>query len=125
VEDHLRKLEKHMGRKLGDAADPLLVSVRSGSMFSMPGMMDTVLNLGMNDESVKGLTKQTNDERYACDCYRRFIQMFGKIVVGISGEVFEDILDEAKLARSKKMKKTSVSDVKDTDLTSDDLRDVV
>jgi pyruvate,orthophosphate dikinase len=125
VEDHLRKLERRMKRKLGDPADPLLVSVRSGSMFSMPGMMDTVLNLGMNDESVEGLTKQTNDERYAWDCYRRFIQMFGKIVVGISGEVFEDILDEAKLARSKKMKRTSVSDVKDTDLTADDLRDVV
>ncbi len=124
VEDHLRRLERKMKRKLGDPADPLLVSVRSGSMFSMPGMMDTVLNLGMNDESVEGLTKQTNDERYAWDCYRRFIQMFGKIVVGISGEVFEDILDEAKLARSKKMK-TKVSEVKDTDLTADDLRDVV
>jgi len=65
VEDHLRKLERKMKRKLGDPADPLLVSVRSGSMFSMPGMMDTVLNLGMNDESVEGLTKATNDERYA------------------------------------------------------------
>ena len=124
VEDHLRKLERRMKRKLGDPADPLLVSVRSGSMFSMPGMMDTVLNLGMNDESVEGLTKQTNDERYAWDCYRRFIQMFGKIVVGISGDVFEAILDEAKLKRSKAMK-TSVSEVKDTDLTADDLRDVV
>jgi pyruvate,orthophosphate dikinase len=124
VEDHLRRLERRMKRRLGDPADPLLVSVRSGSMFSMPGMMDTVLNLGMNDGSVEGLAKQTNDERYAWDCYRRFIQMFGKIVVGISGDVFEDILDEAKLARSKKMR-SSVSDVKDTDLTADDLRDVV
>jgi pyruvate, orthophosphate dikinase len=124
VEDHLRRLERKMKRRLGDAADPLLVSVRSGSMFSMPGMMDTVLNLGMNDNSVEGLTKQTNDERYAWDCYRRFIQMFGKIVVGLSGEVFEDVLDEAKSARAKKMR-TSVANVKDTDLTADDLRDVV
>src|SRR5688572_16871028 len=68
VEAHLKKLERKMGRRLGDATDPLLVSVRSGSMFSMPGMMDTVLNLGMNDDSVEGLTKQTGDERYAWDC---------------------------------------------------------
>ena len=124
VSQHLKTLEKKMGRKLGDAGDPLLVSVRSGSMFSMPGMMDTVLNLGMNDDSVEGLTKQTDDERYAWDCYRRFIQMFGKIVVGIEGSVFEEVLDEAKTKRAKKAK-ISLADVKDTDLTADDLRDVV
>ncbi|HRC47206.1 MAG TPA: PEP/pyruvate-binding domain-containing protein, partial [Ilumatobacteraceae bacterium] len=76
------KLEKAMGRKLGDPFDPLLVSVRSGAKFSMPGMMDTVLNLGLNDESVKGLARVTNDERFAFDSYRRFIAMYGRIVLG-------------------------------------------
>ncbi len=85
-------LEKTMGKLLGDADDPLLVSVRSGAPFSMPGMMDTVLNLGLNDESVKGLAKQTKNERFAYDSYRRFVQMFGKIVLGISGELFEEAL---------------------------------
>ena len=83
VAHHLASLEKAMGKRLGDAADPLLVSVRSGAKFSMPGMMDTVLNLGLNDESVKGLAQQTNDERFANDSYRRFIQMYGKIVLDI------------------------------------------
>src|SRR5581483_8352219 len=94
VSTHLARLEKKMKRLLGDPADPLLVSVRSGSMFSMPGMMDTVLNLGMNDESVEGLAKQTGDDRYAWDCYRRFIQMFGKIVMGVPGDLFEEALDD-------------------------------
>ncbi|MEX2538238.1 MAG: pyruvate, phosphate dikinase [Actinomycetota bacterium] len=125
VDRHLKKLETKMKRCLGDPADPLLVSVRSGSMFSMPGMMDTVLNLGMNDQSVKGLTKQTDDERYAWDCYRRFIQMFGKTVMGLPGELFEEALDEAKIAKAKNLKKKSVGDVKDTDLDADNLRDVV
>jgi pyruvate,orthophosphate dikinase len=124
VDKHLATLQKKMGRALGDAADPLLVSVRSGSMFSMPGMMDTVLNLGMNDSSVKGLTKQTDDERFAWDSYRRFIQMFGKTVLGLSGEVFEDALDDAKLRRAKKMK-IKADQVKDTDLTAEDLHGVV
>ncbi len=124
VAKHLASLEKKVGRKLGDAGDPLLVSVRSGSMFSMPGMMDTVLNLGMNDSSVKGLTKQTGDERFAWDSYRRFVQMFGKTVMGLSGDVFEDALDEAKLKRAKKMK-IRAGEIKDTDLTADDLRRVV
>jgi pyruvate, orthophosphate dikinase len=124
VEEHLDTLEQKMGRRLGDPGDPLLVSVRSGSMFSMPGMMDTVLNLGMNDESVEGLAKQTDDERFAWDSYRRFIQMFGKTVIGLSGEVFEEALDEAKLRRAKKMK-IKADEVKDTDLTADDLRGVV
>ena len=88
-------LEKEMGKRLGDEADPLLVSVRSGAPFSMPGMMDTVLNLGLNDASVKGLAKQTGNERFALDSYRRFVQMFGKIVLGISGERFEHALSEA------------------------------
>ena len=83
------RLEKKMGKRLGDAADPLLVSVRSGAKFSMPGMMDTVLNLGLNDESVEGLAKQTDDERFAFDSYRRFVAMYGRIVLGIDGEAFD------------------------------------
>src|SRR5690349_17010163 len=87
-------LEQKMGKTLGDADDPLLVSVRSGAPFSMPGMMDTVLNLGLNDDSVKGLAKQTSNERFAYDSYRRFVQMFGKIVLDVSGELFEDALHD-------------------------------
>ena len=90
-------LEKKMGRKLGDPFDPLLVSVRSGAKFSMPGMMDTVLNLGLNDESVKGLAHVTNDERFAYDSYRRFISMYGRIVMGVDGELFDHPLEAAKL----------------------------
>ncbi len=90
------RLEKKMGRKLGDPFDPLLVSVRSGAKFSMPGMMDTVLNLGLNDESVKGLAHVTADERFAYDSYRRFISMYGRIVLGIEAHVFEEPFDKAK-----------------------------
>src|SRR5438309_5827872 len=93
------QLEQKMGKQLGDADDPLLVSVRSGAPFSMPGMMDTVLNLGLNDESVKGLSKQTQNERFAYDSYRRFVQMFGKIVLDIDGEAFEEELDKIRHAR--------------------------
>jgi pyruvate, orthophosphate dikinase len=90
------KLEKAMGRKLGDPFDPLLVSVRSGAKFSMPGMMDTVLNLGLNDESVEGLATVTSNERFAYDSYRRFIAMYGRIVLGVDGEHFEHPLEQAK-----------------------------
>jgi pyruvate,orthophosphate dikinase len=90
------RLEKQMGKRIGDASDPLLVSVRSGAKFSMPGMMDTVLNLGLNDESVEGLAKQTDDERFAYDSYRRFVAMYGRIVLGIPGEEFDTLLDAAK-----------------------------
>ncbi|HEX2038207.1 MAG TPA: pyruvate, phosphate dikinase [Acidimicrobiales bacterium] len=96
VEKAVKKLEKQMGKKLGDPADPLLVSVRSGAKFSMPGMMDTVLNLGLNDESVEGLAKQTSDERFAYDSYRRFISMYGRIVLDIEGEEFDRLLETAK-----------------------------
>ncbi|HZT64457.1 MAG TPA: pyruvate, phosphate dikinase [Acidimicrobiales bacterium] len=96
VDRHRKRLEKAMGKRLGDAVDPLLVSVRSGAKFSMPGMMDTVLNLGLNDDSVDGLAKQTSDERFAYDSYRRFIQMYGRIVLGIPGERFETLFDAAK-----------------------------
>jgi pyruvate, orthophosphate dikinase len=90
------RLEQTMRRRLGDAKDPLLVSVRSGAKFSMPGMMDTVLNLGLNDRSVKGLARVTDDERFAYDSYRRFIAMYGRIVLGIDGELFDRGLDEAR-----------------------------
>jgi pyruvate,orthophosphate dikinase len=93
VADALVALEKQMGKRLGDAADPLLVSVRSGAPFSMPGMMDTVLNLGLNDVSVGGLAKQTDNPRFAYDSYRRFVQMFGKIVLDIDGDKFEKALE--------------------------------
>src|SRR5919205_4687624 len=96
IEEHLERLEDTMAKRLGDPTDPLLVSVRSGAKFSMPGMMDTVLNLGLNDESVEGLAKQTSDERFAYDSYRRFIQMYGRIVLGVEGEHFERLLDTAK-----------------------------
>jgi pyruvate, orthophosphate dikinase len=90
------KLEQAMGKRLGDSAEPLLVSVRSGAKFSMPGMMDTVLNLGLNDDSVEGLAKQTDDERFAYDSYRRFIAMYGRIVQGIEGGEFDSLLEAAK-----------------------------
>ena len=90
------RLERKMRKRLGDPVDPLLVSVRSGAKFSMPGMMDTVLNLGLNDESVEGLAKQTDDERFAYDSYRRFVAMYGRIVIGIPGDAFDVLLDEAK-----------------------------
>ena len=96
ISRHVALLEKKMGRRLGDPKDPLLVSVRSGAKFSMPGMMDTVLNLGLNDKSVEALSKTTNNERFAYDSYRRFISMYGRIVLGLDGEVFEHELDKAK-----------------------------
>ncbi|OKI26045.1 pyruvate, phosphate dikinase [Streptomyces sp. CB03578] len=116
VSAHLAALEATMGKKLGQSDDPLLVSVRSGAKFSMPGMMDTVLNIGLSDESVKGLTAQSGDERFAWDSYRRLIQMFGKTVLDVEGELFEDALDEAKAA-----KKVTV----DTDLDAADLKKLV
>src|SRR5687767_4251491 len=97
VAEHLAALEAQRGKKLGDSKDPLLVSVRSGAKFSMPGMMDTVLNLGLNDASVEGLAQQT-DERFAYDSYRRFVAMYGRIVQGIEGHEFDSLLDEAKEA---------------------------
>jgi pyruvate, orthophosphate dikinase len=92
----LRTVERKTGKRLGDPRNPLLVSVRSGARFSMPGMMDTVLNLGLNDETVAGLAKLSGDERFALDAHRRFIQLFSKIVLGIDGQLFEHALEEAK-----------------------------
>jgi pyruvate, orthophosphate dikinase len=116
VSQHLAALEEAMGRRLGEADDPLLVSVRSGAKFSMPGMMETVLNIGLNDESVQGLAKQAGSERFAWDSYRRLIQMFGKTVLDIDGEHFEDALQAAKRTRGTE---------NDLDLDEHDLRGVV
>jgi pyruvate,orthophosphate dikinase len=113
VGEHLARLEDAMGRSLGDPADPLLVSVRSGAKFSMPGMMETVLNIGLSDESVHGLARQAGNERFAWDSYRRLIQMFGKTVLGIDGEAFEHVLDAAKKAKGT---------TSDLDLDADDMR---
>src|ERR1700712_1671960 len=98
----LDRLEEQAGKKLGDDDDPLLVSVRSGARESMPGMLDTVLNLGLSDESVLGLAKQTENDRFAWDSYRRFVQMYGNVVVGIEGERFEDAIKAAKAQRGVK-----------------------
>jgi pyruvate,orthophosphate dikinase len=120
IDTHLAALESTMGRRLGDPADPLLVSVRSGAKFSMPGMMETVLNVGLNDESVHGLARQaggdTGAERFAWDSYRRLIQMFGKTVCDVPGEAFDDALESAKLAKDTH---------NDLDLDAGDLRRLV
>jgi pyruvate, orthophosphate dikinase len=116
VTTHLRQLEKKMGKQLGDHQDPLLVSVRSGAKFSMPGMMETVLNIGLSDESVQGLAKQANNERFAWDAYRRLIQMFGRTVLDIEGDAFEHAIEAAKKAKGTK---------NDLDLDADDLRAIV
>jgi len=116
VAGHLRALEQKMGRRLGDPSDPLLVSIRSGAPFSMPGMMDTVLNVGLNDQSVDGLAKQTGSERFAWDSYRRLLQMFGKTVMGVDGDRFEDAIEHAKQAKGV---------LNDVDLDEGDLRRLV
>jgi pyruvate,orthophosphate dikinase len=103
IDAALERLEKLTGKKLGDPNDPLLVSVRSGARISMPGMMDTVLNLGLNDESRSGLAARTGDERFAWDCYRRFTQMFGNVVRGVAGELFEDEIARVKRDRGVKL----------------------
>jgi pyruvate,orthophosphate dikinase len=115
IEEALKKLEEIAGKKLGDPEDPLLVSVRSGARASMPGMMDTVLNLGLNDVSVKALAKKTNNERFAYDSYRRFIMMFADVVIGVSKSKFERLLDEYK---------EKVGAKYDTDLSADNLKEI-
>jgi pyruvate,orthophosphate dikinase len=116
VREAIRRLEKITGKKFGDPSNPLLVSVRSGAKYSMPGMMDTILNLGMNDQVAEGLAKLTGNERFAMDAYRRFLQMFGKIVLGVKGEKFEEIFEG---------KKREVGAKSDLDLGPKELRDVV
>jgi len=116
VIENLRKVEKVMGTKLGDSVNPLLVSVRSGAKFSMPGMMDTVLNLGLNDTTINALIKKTGNERFVYDAYRRLITMFGSIVMGIDRQRFEKALEEMKGKKDVRL---------DTDLTAEDLRNLV
>src|SRR6202158_2850757 len=112
----LAKLEAQIGKKLGDSSNPLLVSVRSGAKFSMPGMMNTILNLGLNDETTEGLAKLTNNPRFAYDSYRRFIQMFGEVAQNIDMEKFDHIFDTQK--HKAKVKS-------DTDLSADDLKAII
>ncbi len=115
IDEYRKDLEKRMGKKIGDSDDPLLVSVRSGAPFSMPGMMDTVLNLGLNDKSVYGLIKKTDNPRFGWDSYRRFIQMFSNVVMGVDGQLFEDAINAKKAEKGVKL---------DTELDADDLKDL-
>src|SRR2546423_4589920 len=116
IEDHLRSLERKTGKRFGDHGDPLLVSVRSGAAVSMPGMMDTILNLGLNDEAVEGLAKTTGNPRFAYDSYRRLIQMYGEVVEGIDAQRFEHALAELKAERGVRQ---------DVELSADDLQALV
>ena len=116
VKAALGEIEKIIGAKFGDVANPLLVSVRSGARASMPGMMDTVLNLGLNDETVEGLAKRSNDARFAYDSYRRFIQMYSDVVLGVDHHHFEDILEEVQAGPRMRL---------DTELTAEDWKGVV
>src|SRR5690606_23253573 len=116
IYENLSKMEEIIGKQFGNPENPLLVSVRSGARASMPGMMDTILNLGLNDTVVEGLAKLTNNPRFAYDSYRRFIMMFSDVVMGIPKPKFEQILYEIKEAKGAKH---------DTELTADDLKEVV
>src|SRR6266540_3853083 len=116
VKEGLLKIEEKVGKRFGDSAHPLLVSVRSGAAFSMPGMMDTVLNLGLNEETVQGLAAQTGDLRFALDAYRRFASLFGEIVMGVAHEKFERVMDRYK---------AQTSGGRDTDLKPKHLRDII
>src|ERR1035441_5185847 len=116
MDEALAKLEALQGQKLGTGENPLLVSVRSGSKFSMPGMMDTILNLGLNDKSVEALAKRSNNPRFAADSYRRLIQMFGNVVLDIEKAAFDEVFDAKKKQRKTKL---------DTDLTAKDLQEVI
>jgi len=116
VKEGLQRIEEQVGKKFGDPGNPLLVSVRSGAAFSMPGMMDTVLNLGLNEETVQGLASQTGDLRFALDAYRRFASLFGEIVMGVAHEKFERVMDRYK---------AQTSGGRDTDLKPDHLREII
>ncbi|HBG0411684.1 TPA: pyruvate, phosphate dikinase, partial [Clostridioides difficile] len=116
IEEHLATLEKDLNKTLGCNKNPLLVSVRSGAVFSMPGMMDTILNLGLNDNSVVGLAEATQNERFAYDSYRRFIQMFSDVAMEVPKYKFENVLDRVKEAKGYTV---------DTELTTDDLKEIV
>src|SRR4051794_35496328 len=116
IAEHLEALEQRTGKRFGDPQDPLLVSVRSGAAVSMPGMMDTILNLGLNDEAVEGLARTTGNPRFAYDSYRRLIQMYGEVVDGVDGERFEHALSGLKQERGAQQ---------DVDLTAGDLKELV
>src|SRR5213592_2322199 len=116
VKEALHKIEEKVGKRFGDAQNPLLVSVRSGAAFSMPGMMDTVLNLGLNEETVQGLAAQTGDLRFALDAYRRFASLFGEIVMGVAHEKFERVMERYRAQTEGR---------RDTDLSPDQLRAVI
>src|SRR6478672_4243036 len=116
VKEGLQKIEEKVGKKFGDPRNPLLVSVRSGAAFSMPGMMDTVLNLGLNEETVQGLAEQTGDLRFALDAYRRFASLFGEIVIGVAHEKFERVMDRFK---------AQTKGGKDTDLKTKELSGII
>ncbi len=116
VDENIRKLEKQMGKKIGDPSDPLLVSVRSGAAISMPGMMDTILNLGINDEAVEGLAQKTGQERFAWDSYRRFIQMYADVAMGMDLSLFEEQIEDMKKKKGVEL---------DTELDTDDLKKLV
>ena len=116
IEQYRLDLERRIGKKIGDAEDPLLVSVRSGAPMSMPGMMDTVLNLGLNDQSINGLIKHTDNPRFSWDSYRRFIQMFSNVVMGLDGDLFENAINAKKIVRGVKS---------DADLTAEDMQELV
>src|SRR5919112_1447935 len=116
VDEHVRRLEEKTGKRFGSSDDPLLVSVRSGAAISMPGMMDTILNLGLNDEATAGLAARTGNARFAYDSYRRLIQMYGEVVDGIDAHRFEDALSNLKTQRGVQQ---------DTDLTAEDLHELV
>src|SRR6185503_8542162 len=116
VDEHVRRLEERAGKRFGSSDEPLLVSVRSGAAVSMPGMMDTILNLGRDDEAAEGLAARTDNRRFAYDSYRRLIQMFGEVVDGIDAHRFESALASAKQSRGVQQ---------DTDLDADDLQALV
>src|SRR5882724_11676880 len=116
IKEALAKVENEKGQKFGDTSDPLLLSVRSGAKFSMPGMMNTILNLGLNDVTTQALLTKTNNPRFAYDCYRRFIQMFGEVALDVHMEKFDKIFDDRKKKARAKL---------DTDLTADDLKAII
>ena len=116
IAEGLKRFEERTGRTLGGKDNPLLVSVRSGAVVSMPGMMDTILNLGISDDTVAAVAAEADNERFAWDCYRRFIQMYGEVVEGISGHLYEDALSAKKAEKGVEG---------DTDLTAEDLKELV
>jgi pyruvate,orthophosphate dikinase len=126
VDEHMRRLEKEVGKKFGDAADPLLVSVRSGASLSMPGMMETILNLGLNDRSVAGLAAKTGNRRFALDAYRRFIMMYGSTAMGIDREEFNHAFDGVKNRRTRqRLALPDTVKVNDTDVDESELQELV